>query len=671
MERYIIRSSRVALIPVLVLGLAVAGFAKDIHVPADYPSIQQAVDAANTADNIIVHDGTYYEHVDFKGKAITVKSENGPANTIVDGGTSMWAFIFDDYETPASELDGFTVTNCGEGVRCIDASPTIRNCVATANLAGGFLISSNSSPLIEDCTVTNNTAYHYGGGFLIEANSNPTIRRCTITYNTSSWGGGGISCHGWSSPVIEECTIDYNVGGGIYMETGCQPFIENSSIANNTGPGVGAYNYCYPTLSRCTIEKNDGAGHSGGGLYASYYCDLTLEQCKIRDNISQFEGGGLVFGHYCNIIVDDCVFERNISSSYGGGAASCGSSSPAVFSRCSFLDNQATGPSYTDGGGAVIISGSDCTFTDCVFEGNTSVDVAGAINIFGSEPTTLTRCWIRNNTAGDNGGGIHASLTGPITMVNCIIGGNTTTGTGGGIYGWGLLLTATNCTIADNQAVAGGGMYLDWASTDADVVNGIIWGNTPDSIVHVLGTCDVVYSDVEGGWPGAGNIDADPQFGGTWHIGGSSPCVDTGTSDSGTYPSLPDDDIDEDLRPIGQGYDMGADECSSGPPTFSLSIFPDPLVAGQTGTFTVVNGTPNAQTWLAYSLVGPGSTAIPPLNVSVGLTAPRRGAGPKSADGQGSVIWNLPVPSAAAGRSIWLQAVQYGKVTNVVATSIQ
>jgi len=106
-------------------------------------------------------------------------------------------------------------------------------------------------------------------------------------------------------------------------------------------------------------------------------------------------------------------------------------------------------------------------------------------------------------------------------------------------------------------------------------------------------------------------------------------------------------------------------------PLFELSISPDPLVAGQSGTFTMSNGLPNAPAWLGYSLIGPGSTFIPQLNVTIGLANPKRAAGPTMAGSTGSVIWNLPVPLAASGRNIWIQAVQHGQATNVIATTVQ
>src|SRR4030081_3664850 len=59
--------------------------ATTIHVPRDQPTIQAGINAAINGDTVLVSPGTYFENINFNGKAITVKSSAGPAVTIIDG----------------------------------------------------------------------------------------------------------------------------------------------------------------------------------------------------------------------------------------------------------------------------------------------------------------------------------------------------------------------------------------------------------------------------------------------------------------------------------------------------------------------------------------------------------------------------------------------------------
>jgi len=106
-------------------------------------------------------------------------------------------------------------------------------------------------------------------------------------------------------------------------------------------------------------------------------------------------------------------------------------------------------------------------------------------------------------------------------------------------------------------------------------------------------------------------------------------------------------------------------------PNPTLTVSPNPLLAGQDATFSGTNLNPNTQTFLAYSLRGLGSTYIPSLNVTLDLHQPAQAGEMIWSDGGGIAQWVLYVPNAGAGRNVWFQACQYELTTNVVATSIE
>ncbi len=125
------------------------------------------------------------------------------------------------------------------------------------------------------------------------------------------------------------------------------------------------------------------------------------------------------------------------------------------------------------------------------------------------------------------------------------------------------------------------------------------------------------------------------------------------------------------IRQIREPAFRGWGACVVEAPLFELSVAPDPLQSGQSATFTVTGGQPLSATFLVYSLVGPGSFYVPPpFDVTLGLDSPELLAATFS-DDQGDAFWNLSVPPGTAGLDVWFQAAQFGRVTNVVATSIQ
>ena len=119
--------------------------------------------------------------------------------------------------------------------------------------------------------------------------------------------------------------------------------------------------------------------------------------------------------------------------------------------------------------------------------------------------------------------------------------------------------TFSNCTFARNTA-AKGLFYASGGTVRADLRNCIIWGNAGPLQGGGSGliTLTASHCDIQGGFPGVGNIDAAPLFNGqTCKIRGESPCIDAGAA-----VAAPATDLRGVTRPQFGGVDMGAYECT-------------------------------------------------------------------------------------------------------------
>ncbi|MHC4529890.1 MAG: right-handed parallel beta-helix repeat-containing protein [Planctomycetota bacterium] len=232
-----------------------------------------------------------------------------------------------------------------------------------------------------------------------------------------------------------------------------------------------------------------------------------------------------------------------------------------------------TGLTITDGnatrGGAILCEASSPTITQCVFTSN-SGRYGGAIDNENSS-AAITNCIFTDNTAEWYGGAIENYQSSP-TVKNCIFSQNTAVdwGCGGAIDNEGSSAEITGCTFYANTADYGGAIYNSNSSTT--VSNCILWADSAPDSPEIYGDSTVSYSDVEGGFAGVGNIDADPCFadavGGDFHLLDGSPCIDTG--DPAYSPAPGETDIDGQPRAMGLTVDMGADEFGFNKPIFEV-----------------------------------------------------------------------------------------------------
>jgi hypothetical protein len=335
--------------------------------------------------------------------------------------------------------------------------------------------------------------------------------------------GGGIRCH-VASPTIRNCIIKDNTAGII------------SGSDKNYGGGM--YNHwSSPTLINCTFSGN--SAQYGGGITNRYGgADPTLLNCTFIRNSAR-RGGGIHNQEGADPTLTNCTFSANSSTAYGAGMSNLYNSSP--------------------------------TLTNCSFVGNSSTQMAAGMNNNFDSCPTLANCVFRSNSATYDGGAMSNGNAGRPNLTNCIIIGNSAGRYGGAMFCLSnCSATLTNCTFVGNSSSSGRALACNTYNEEASnvqIINCILWDGGSEIWNNDNSTITVTYSNVQGSWPGTGNINADPRFvtgsEGDYYLSQvaagqvvDSPCVDAG---SDTAVSLGMDAFTtrtDQLRDLGM-VDMG------------------------------------------------------------------------------------------------------------------
>jgi len=457
----------------LMLGVSALARATILSVAQDgsgqYAKIQSAIDAASNGDTVLVADGTY----------------SGPGNRDIDfHGKSL---VVKSAHGPAK-----TIMDCG-GYKSKDGS---------GNHRGFFLHSGEKKATISGFTIKNG---------------------CEIDFPDPV------------SPNTGNVSPGFDRGGGVEFSDflSGDPFgtllLSDCIISGNTATyGGGVYN---------NNEWNQNGYGKHGGTITLTYCTISGNTALFDEGSNQSEGGG--------------IYNRNAN----GGEI--------TLTDCTISENIASAPSASGSTG-----GGVCNY-------NFNDQTSGDKNVIEGGTITLTNCTIsKNHVFGESGGGggienVNLVALGKIALMNCAIFGNTAAGYGGGIYngsatgGNGGMVTLTQCTVSHNAALRGGsGMYDSYFLHSGSVftlTHCIFFGDKNDEIandyadtagdykfLYALGVKDetikhiptlpikisVTSSDIQGGFTGVGNINADPLFADAaaddFHLKPSSLCLGMG-----------------------------------------------------------------------------------------------------------------------------------------------
>ncbi len=187
-------------------------------------NIQDAVDASNEGDTVLVTNGVYSFGQRDGGQ--------GPSRVVVTNATAL------------RSINGpqFTVINGGGNTRC-------------AYLADGASLSG--------FTLTNG-AYPFGGGGVIGTSRNAFVTNCVISGNSADQGGGANSC------TLYNCTLTGNSGGAVGGASQCTLY--NCTLTDNSAPGSYGGGALASSLYNCTLSGN--SAYEGGGAWNSKLYNL-------------------------------------------------------------------------------------------------------------------------------------------------------------------------------------------------------------------------------------------------------------------------------------------------------------------------------------------------------------------------------------------------------------
>ncbi|MCA9243486.1 MAG: right-handed parallel beta-helix repeat-containing protein [Phycisphaerales bacterium] len=544
----------------LCLMLSIPAMGDDLLVPGQFASLQAAIDAAVNGDTVILADGVYtgvgFHDIDLGGRAITVRSANGPNACVINLEHTARGFVLQSGETRATRIEGLTIENGlgdGAGIRLLGvSSATVVNCVFRNHngVDGAAAIIERGDPIFQECRFEDNFAANNGGAVITGPGA--MFLDCRFARNQAMQGG---AIHG--APIIDGCVFAFNeatepdsTGGAIRADADLN-ITRSSFVHNGAGNAGGAIHFGQFRLRAIdssfvdNFAVNGGAAFGGGVDHEIIHCDFirnqasngagalhfeledgVVERCVFRGNTGGELGAAMLGG-----TVRDCAFFGNESQTGDGGALSLGLTfgGPTSSARdCVFAGNRAD-----FGGGALRLTGNTADVAGCVFSGN-SARFGGAIRngrvgaFEDQTPSSLrvTHSVMCGNMAESTGAAVvmgRRTPTGRSTIVaHSLIAGNLAAGVDweesaaalAGVTSQGPRLEVYNSTVADNASPdLSAGVY------DAYVYNSIVWRNR--GIIGATESAQITLSNalehscvqsLSGPLVNTGNTDADPRF---------------------------------------------------------------------------------------------------------------------------------------------------------------
>lgn len=409
-----------------------------------------------------------------------VKPGSGAAIYIYDADLTLVSTAFTNNECTGNYSSGAAVFSWLGNVEIYD-STFENNKVKNSGTYGGYggSIYVNGGTLkISDTDIKNSTAYYGGAIAVLNSQSVQILNDSTLTYNTAGHDGGAV----YAKELVNKITIadsefsnnssgmstSASLGGAVFQLDGelvvsDSDFISNKAYnsgkeTSSTGKGGAIYFAGLNSSFERSLFERNFAG-TGAGIYnVTNASTMTVNNCTFTSNTARVSGGGIY-----NAATEAKKSSLNISNNttFTGNLATTGSGGGIYNAAVLTISDSeiSRSESKTDGGG--IFSAGKVSLTSVIVSNNRSNNGDGG-GMYTTTPASITGSTFNDNWAYINGGGVQVGNGASIK--NSYFQGNSANGDGGGIYG-GTGVTLANSVIAGNFAKKSGGGYYGGLTT--------------------------------------------------------------------------------------------------------------------------------------------------------------------------------------------------------------
>ena len=349
----------------------------------DFTTIAEALDVLNAGDSLVIADGVYEGSMNtnlvIPKDNITILSENGYENCIIDGNSISPALM------------------CG--------------------FKNGITIEE----------ITFSSCYHSGYGGAISTNGSATFLNCYFNECSSNYDGGAIWAVGGTSIEVKDCIFENcnaDEGGALYIELFEEVYIQNSNFtycqSNDLSGGAVFLNMANTVDIRncnfddCTVFTVG----EGAGVYAEDIFSMQVKYSQFNGCQAASSGGGMYTDGCQDVLIDSCFFMFNTAIS--GGALKMVDSYVDI-THCEIGFNEAA-----VGAGFYIGTGSLIMIDNSLFYGNSSMETnskGGALYVNDGVAAVINST-IADNVVSTQGGGISHLGSNQMAVYNTILWNN-------------------------------------------------------------------------------------------------------------------------------------------------------------------------------------------------------------------------------------------------------